>query len=971
MYEVYALGTAMKTSLKRTAAAAALLGAIGAPALAAQPPQPGAAEASSQFVLPRYGTINPFYGTINPFYGTINPFYGDISPFWGDISPFWGTINPFYGDINAFWGDISPFYGTINPFWGDISPFYGDINAFWGDINAFWGDIGPFWGDINAFWGDINAFTDADYAKLAGDIDTVFAEAEAVFGPAVKASTGLSIEEAFLAELKARYGLDTRDPASLAELDAQDRAAFFLEFYDHLMGFTGADRVDHWMPSIGWTPQLAQSVGGGAGVSVGLLDFSFGAALDGHYRASFGERDYLNFNHGQAVASLIGADMDGEGVMGVAPGASMWLYNPFDETLTASWEDVTWGLRRLSQIDTDVVNLSLGVPGWTLHPEWARVLSSANLKRHSEDILFVFAAGNDGMSQTIDVDWSDVGEVENLLIVGSINPAGEISSFSNRPGEACLTVGGACGEGQRLMDRFLVAPGELILVPDGEGGVVRMSGTSFSAPLVTGAAALVKGRWNWLEPGDVADVLLRSARDLGDPGVDAVYGRGALDVAASLRPFSMDTLYHIGGDGSVSGTGEFGFVNGQVLASVEGEFVTLFEDFRGTFRDFQVAVEDVNFTDDDSAGTNDDAQEYIEDQTRGNGNGRGKGRNKFAFAPDVAQVIARSGDVTVTRFASRLDVGERAADGDLPFQAGFVIENAARGRALRFGHGEGALAFSSGAGFGRAADHRASTGGVNPVLGFASGGAYAAGETRLGDTLELALVMTSKRDAYRFADPITGEHTNLFTSLDAYSASALGAALRAEVRDGLSLTAGYTRLDEADALLGAQGLGDFAFTDTATDALTIGGEARLTRSLTLAGSATAGRTRAAGEGASALRLSEAMNSTAFQFSLRRDGVFAATDAVRFSLIQPLHVETGAVEYTSSVVTDRDTGALGPQTRRWALSGERALAAELLYAGSIFDGRAGFSAFTRIEAPEARFAGGEAEIAGGLRIDLDF
>ena len=359
------------------------------------------------------------------------------------------------------------------------------------------------------------------------------------------------------------------------------------------MGYTGADRVDHWMPAIGWTPQLSQSVGGGKGVTVGLLDFSFGAALDGNYRATFGNREYLNFNHGQAVASLIGANMDGEGVMGVAPDASMWLYNPFDETLTANWEEVTWGLRRLAQIDTDVVNLSLGVPGWTLHPEWATVLSSANLKRHAEDIVFVFAAGNDGSTQTLDVDWSDVGEVENLLIVGSINPAGEISSFSNRPGEACLTVRGTCADGHRLMDRFLVAPGELILVPDGEGGVVRMSGTSFAAPLVSGAAALVKGRWNWLQPGDVAEVLLRSARDLGDPGVDAVYGRGALDVAASFRPFDMANLYHIGGDGSVSGTGEFGFVNGTVLSNVEGETVTLFEDFRGTFRDFQVAVEDV------------------------------------------------------------------------------------------------------------------------------------------------------------------------------------------------------------------------------------------------------------------------------------------------------------------------------------------------------------------------------------------
>ena len=69
------------------------------------------------------------------------------------------------------------------------------------------------------------------------------------------------MEEAFLAELNARYGIDTSDPHALAELDAEERSAFFLEFYDSLMGFTGADRVDHWMPAIGWTPALAQRVG--------------------------------------------------------------------------------------------------------------------------------------------------------------------------------------------------------------------------------------------------------------------------------------------------------------------------------------------------------------------------------------------------------------------------------------------------------------------------------------------------------------------------------------------------------------------------------------------------------------------------------------------------------------------------------------------------------------------------------------
>ncbi len=940
---------------KSSVAGAALLTALGAPALAASPPHLDNGAEDYEFVLPSYGNISAFSGATNPFYGEINPHYGYISPFWGNISP--------------FWGNISPFWGNISPFWGNISPFEGETGLFWGNVNAFWGEIGPFWGTISAFWGNISAFTEADFVKLASDLDTLFAEADAVFGPAIQAATGHSMEEAFLAELNARYGIDTSDPHALAELDAEERSAFFLEFYDSLMGFTGADRVDHWMPAIGWTPALAQRVGGASGVTVGVVDFSLPYRMPGLRGSANNTNQYLDFNHGIAVAELIGADMDGQGLMGVAPNAALRVENPFDETLTANWADVRRSLDRLLP-QSDIVNLSLGVRGTAFSSAWADVFSHRKIARHASDTLFVFAAGNDGVTQTADVDWSSVGEVENLLIVGSVNPAGEISSFSNRPGEACLTTGGTCQEGHRLMDRFLVAPGELLLVPDGEGGVVRMSGTSFAAPLVSGAAALVLGRWNWLEPGDVAEVLLRSARDLGEPGVDPVYGWGLLDVEASFQPFDLSNLYHMGGDGRSGGQGEYGFVNGQVLANVEAEYVTLYEDLRDTRRDFQVSVDDINFGADDYAATNDGAQLYIEEQNRGN-RGNGNGRKKFSFASDSSYVIARSGDVTVTSFASRLDAGERATDGDMTFQAGFAVENAVTGAALRFGHGEGVLAFSQGSGFGLASDHRPATGGVNPVLGFASGGAYAAGEMALTDRIGLAVMMTAKRDGYRFANPLTGESTDLFTSLDAYAAGAVAAELRGQVSDQVSLSAGYTRLDETEALLGAQGLGDFAFSDAVTDALTLGAEAELPFALSLAGSATLGRTRAGGETRSSLRLSESILSTAFQISLERGGVFGDADALRFSLIQSLHAESGAIDYTASVVTDRSTGALGSETRRWALSGERDLAAELLYVAAVFDGRAGFSLYSRVEAPEARFASGEAEVTGGWRIDLDF
>ena len=53
--------------------------------------------------------------------------------------------------------------------------------------------------------------------------------------------------------------------------------------------------------------------------------------------------------------------------------------------------------------------------------------------------------------------------------------------------------------------------------------------------MVSGAIALIHDRWPWLKnfPHETVDIILESAKDLGAPGTDAVYGRGLLDVEAS------------------------------------------------------------------------------------------------------------------------------------------------------------------------------------------------------------------------------------------------------------------------------------------------------------------------------------------------------------------------------------------------------------------------------------------------------
>ncbi|MEE2525091.1 S8 family peptidase [Hyphobacterium sp. HN65] len=927
-------------------------------------------------ISPFYGDINPFHGDINPFRGDINPFYGDISPFWGDISPFWGDINPFHGDINPFYGDISPFWGDISPFYGDIDPFYGDINPFYGDIAPFWGDIGPFWGDINAFWGDIDPFSETaadDYQSVVNHLLEIFAQADAVFGASVEHQTGQSLEEVVLADLLAKYGLDLSNPESLSELSAADRSAFFLDFYDGLMGYTGLDRVDHWMPHVNWTPALSQAAGAGEGVVVGLLDFSFTADEALNVRRSAGERDYLNFNHGAAVAGLINAPLDGKGVMGIAPGAMLVTYNPFDETLSTNFDAVTTGLETLLQSNARVINMSLGVPGTTFSQEWADVFSSDRVARFSRQALFVVAAGNDGHTQTFDVDWSSVGNVSNLIIVGSVDPASNISFFSNRPGEACFTVNGRCTEGNRLMDRFLVAPGELIMVSDGEGGFVRQSGTSFAAPLVSGAAALVQGRWGWLQSNDVADVLLRSARDLGEPGTDAVYGRGMLDIGAAMSPLDADSLYFVTGDMGRQSAGAIAYSRGRLtFHSRDENSVVLFEDINDTFRDFVVSLDDLNIEmTQEELDASLDAEAYLLERNNLADSDR-DGTADFRDTTEFAVAMSARGNLRVSAFASTLDPQDRVGNDELGFQVGVRIADDQAGRELRFGHGEGALALSAQEGFGLFSDHRPETGGVNPVLGFASGGVYGMAGYEVSENTRVTFGATTSHDEQTTILPYSGEERSVAPGLGAYDAAAFSLTATHTVRDGLDLNVSYTLLREDTGFLGAQGTGPLDFSGGAlTDAATFGVSAALPMQLNFDASATVGRTRTGGFGSETLSLSEDAISSAFQVTMTRQGVFNGRDALRFSVIQPLHIESGALQYSTARIADRETGKMTASTETWRLGGERPLYAEAMYGNTLFDGLAGFSLYSRVElAGDSQYEDFSGVTAGG-RLTLEF
>lgn len=304
---------------------------------------------------------------------------------------------------------------------------------------------------------------------------------------------------------------------------------------------------------IGVTPDLHSRVtGAGTGIAVfdSLADFTH-IDLAGNttsYLPYAGTYTRFDF-HGTHVSGIAGAQANGTGIVGVAPGARIHNYAVFDDK---GWVAGDLGRTALNHVRTQnagganikVVNMSYGpLARGDIFLNGELTLFSG----YKNDFVIVRAAGNDGAG-AIHEPFSGTAStaLSHLLIVGSVDENNNLSSFSNRPGNACIAARTTCTASERISNFFIVAPGRDILSDYPGQQLAFASGTSMAAPHVAGAVALVAEdgmRKNVaLTPTQIATIIKKSATDLGAKGVDAVYGWGLLNVTAALAPVGSTTV---------------------------------------------------------------------------------------------------------------------------------------------------------------------------------------------------------------------------------------------------------------------------------------------------------------------------------------------------------------------------------------------------------------------------------------------
>lgn len=216
------------------------------------------------------------------------------------------------------------------------------------------------------------------------------------------------------------------------------------------------------------------------------------------------------YGHGTAVAGIAAAAVNNG--MGIAGTAVNGLIMPLRAASENYFTEIAVSRAIIYAVDegASIINLSFSAPAAS--PLLQDIISYAV----SQDVLVVASAGDsEGNTPLYPAAY------DNTLSVGVVDEFDQVPDFSCRG----LTLD-------------LVAPGVEMFSTglNGSYGLFQGtgSGTSFAAPMVAGAAVMLRGLKPNLSPEEIKGVLLTSAHDLYQTGWDSLSGHGRLDIELAL-----------------------------------------------------------------------------------------------------------------------------------------------------------------------------------------------------------------------------------------------------------------------------------------------------------------------------------------------------------------------------------------------------------------------------------------------------
>lgn len=608
---------------------------------------------------------------------------------------------------------------------------------------------------------------------------------------------------------------------------------------------------------------------------------------------------YLKDVHGTHVTGIAGATRNNTGIVGVNPFARLLNIPVFDLIGFKANDLAKAALDSAVAQNAKAANMSYGptTQGDVFLPGELDVFDD-----YASSLVLVRAAGNDGVwAKSANYSGDAVANLAHLLIVGSVDSANRLSSFSNKPGLACMSQQRFCGRNNpdAMMNFFIVAPGDGIVsdLPGDQYGA--LSGTSMAAPHVAGAAVLVYQQAlagnTELSPGEIASILKESATDLGFAGVDWKFGWGLLNVEAALAP--------VGGTFLATGdtvNGGLQPMSGARLrkSSVMGKSarldsalsgVVLFDRYKRPFTLKQAPV---------AQRSSDLVERSVQELTIGLAE-----RRESITQGDTTMALVASGDATGSQGYSAMSL----TSGAVGIQAGFGTAR------TYFAAGASDQAMGSSL-YTLGSDFFAGSGDVGKDLAQAL---FAGADYQLAERLSVsALFVQTAPDALRDEfDPLADLE---FADVDSSALVKFG--LHYQLSDAISVSASYGLLQEEGRVLGIESDGALSLGDSAQTQL-VGASirARLSDRAALALFGEVSQTTSDLDQTSLFSEVEGWRGSKFGVSLEWSELFSSNDVVRLALARPWTIDSGTLSGEVPVGRELD-GTVVYESRKVSLAG---------------------------------------------------
>ncbi len=218
--------------------------------------------------------------------------------------------------------------------------------------------------------------------------------------------------------------------------------------------------------------------------------------------------DEFQSGHGTPVAGLIAAATEnGTGIRGIAANVKVMNLRAGTASGYLEEDDVARAILYAVNNGADIINMSFG--DVVVSPFLRDVIRYA----WSEGVVIVAAAGNSGTNEI----HYPAGYPETIAVAAT-------DQSDNRAGFSTWGT---------FID--LAAPGVEIFSTAVDDGYASFNGTSFSAPIVCAAAAVLLGENPELNSEQVRNTLKTSSDDLGGFGFDPLFGAGRLNMLTMIK----------------------------------------------------------------------------------------------------------------------------------------------------------------------------------------------------------------------------------------------------------------------------------------------------------------------------------------------------------------------------------------------------------------------------------------------------